>query len=29
MVLRLREDSDSYLVALETNEIIDLTLNLS
>ena len=29
MVLRLKEDSDPYLVALETNEIIDLTLNLS
>ena len=29
MVLGLKEDSDPYLVALETNEIIDLTLNLS
>ena len=29
MVLGLREDSDPYLVALERNEIIDLTLNLS
>ena len=29
MVLELREDSDPYLVALETNEIIDLTPNLS
>ena len=29
MVLGLREDSDPYLVALEMNEIIDLTLNLS
>ena len=29
MVLGLREDSDPYLVGLETNKIIDLTLNLS
>ena len=29
MVLGLREDSDPYLVALETNEVVDLTLNLS
>ena len=29
MVLGLREDSDPYLVALETNEIIDLILSLS
>ena len=29
MVLGLREYSDPYLVALEMNEIIDLTLNLS
>ena len=29
MVLGLREDSDPYLVALETNETVDLTLNLS
>ena len=29
MVLGLREHSDPYFVALETIEIIDLTLNLS